>query len=64
MARAEKFVRLFEAGSRLGVTTQTVRNWIKNGNLPEPTKVGPRTRGWFGEDFQRIIAQKKARARK
>lgn len=40
LEKASDGISLKEAADRLGVTTQTIRNWIRTGNLPA-TKFGP-----------------------
>lgn len=55
----KRIIRLKDAGERLSVCNQTVRNWIAAGHLPRPLQLGPRVRGWLKEDFERAIATKK-----
>ena len=62
MSQTGSFVRIYQASIRLGVTTQTIRNWINKGTLPRPMKVG-RATGWLIEDWERILAQKKPQSR-
>jgi len=36
----EKYLSTGEVASRLGVTSKTIKNWIKSGTLPAPMRIG------------------------
>ena len=47
-----------------GVCAGTIYNWVNQGILPRPVKMGKRASGWFEEDIARrqaeIMAQRDA----
>ena len=43
------FVRPTQLADELAVSLSTIRNWIRNGVLPSPQRLGPKAIGWQRE---------------
>lgn len=41
-----RFIKIADMQKVYGISRATVYRWIDNGNLPEPTRLAPKTVGW------------------
>nr|PZN81308.1 MAG: hypothetical protein DIU57_13660 [Pseudomonadota bacterium] len=46
--------------ARFGVTTRTLRTWIRNGELPPPHRIG-RKQFWFEDEIQAWLRSRPTR---
>ena len=49
--------------SLFGITTRTLRTWVKNEEMLEPKRIG-RTQIWFKEEVEAWLKQRSSGARK
>jgi prophage regulatory protein len=54
----DRFLRLPEVRSTVGVCRTTLWNWISAGNFPAPHKLGTRSVGWLESDIQNWITSR------
>ncbi|MEM1672903.1 MAG: helix-turn-helix domain-containing protein [Archaeoglobaceae archaeon] len=52
------FIRVTELAHLLGVHYVTIRNWIKQGKLPQTNKLSNRIAGWWVSDLPDWVQEK------
>jgi excisionase family DNA binding protein len=58
LVKHEPPVTVEELAQRLGVATQTVRNWARRGVLPAPWKLSGRILRWDREVIERWLSRR------
>ena len=61
--KADFVVRKKKACHALGVCSETLRLWVKKGELPPPIKLGARAVGWLQSDIDAFLERRKQASR-
>jgi prophage regulatory protein len=54
------YLRAADLAQRFGVHPVTVWKWVRSGNLPQPTKLGPGVSAWRSDVLERWEAERSA----
>ena len=58
-----KLIRDIEVAKRFDISRGTVWEWVKNGTLPPPIRLGPRAVRWRESDLENWLEQRAAAGR-
>jgi prophage regulatory protein len=58
--KTSRFVRQTEAAGFVGVCVQTLKRMVKDGRMPEPTRLSPRVVGWRESQLESWLASREA----
>ena len=56
----EQFLTHREVERLLGVAKSTLRSMVKNGEFPQPIRIGARRIAWASSDYEAWVAERKA----
>ena len=59
---AKHYLNDKEIAHQLGISRSSVWRWVDNGNLPRPTRIGPRTVRWSAEAIAKHLSSKEAQS--
>lgn len=63
MQKPDFVIRKKDTCRALGVCGETLRLWVKKGELPPPIKLGARAVGWMQSDIDAFIERRKQASR-
>jgi prophage regulatory protein len=56
----QQILRPKQAAAYLGTSLPTLYRWCAAGRFPAPIKLGARSSGWFREELDEFLAERKA----